>query len=63
MTVVPQMMVNQQFILELIVFIICSTACQQDVFALLVPSCLLVWNKSLSSCNKVDEANKLFQQD
>ena len=34
------------------------TACQQDVFALLVPSCRQVWNKLLSSCNKVDEANR-----
>jgi hypothetical protein len=32
-------------------------ACQQDVFALLVPSCWQVWNKLLSSCNKVEEAN------
>jgi hypothetical protein len=35
------------------------TACQQDVFALLVPNCGQVWNKLLSSCNKVDEANRL----
>jgi hypothetical protein len=40
------------------------TACQQDVFALLVPSCWQVWNKLLSSCwrdqqDKVDEANRL----
>jgi hypothetical protein len=36
------------------------TACQQDVFALLVPSCWQVWNKLfISSCNKVDEANRL----
>ena len=34
-------------------------ACQQDVFALLVPSCQQVWNKLLSSCIKVDEANRL----
>ena len=42
------------------------TACQQDVCGLLVPSCCEVWNKLLSSCNKVNEANslanKLFQQ-
>jgi hypothetical protein len=35
------------------------TTCQQDVFALLVPSCWQVWNKLLSSCDKVDEANRL----
>ena len=29
------------------------------LFALLVPSCWQVWNKLLSSCNKVDEANRL----
>jgi hypothetical protein len=35
----------------------------QDVFALLVASCWQVWNKLLSSCNKIDEANNnLFQQ-
>ena len=31
----------------------------QDVFALLVPSCLQVWNKLLSTCNKVDDSNRL----
>jgi hypothetical protein len=35
------------------------TACQHDVFALLVSSCWQVWNKLLSSCNKVREANRL----
>jgi hypothetical protein len=35
------------------------TACQEYVFALLVPCCWQVWNKLLSSCNKVDEANRL----
>jgi hypothetical protein len=32
---------------------------QQDVFALLVPSCWQVWNRLLSSCNKVNEASRL----
>ena len=35
--------------------------CHQDTFALVVPSCRQVRNKMLSPCNKVDEANKLFQ--
>ena len=35
------------------------TAYRQDVFALLVPSCWQVWNKLSSSCNKVNEANRL----
>ncbi len=30
-----------------------------SVFAPLVPSCWQVWNKLLSSCNKVGEANRL----
>ena len=38
----------------------------QDVFALLVPSCWQVWNKLLSTCDKVDDGNRLatslFQQ-
>ncbi len=35
------------------------TACQRDVLALLVPSSWQVWNKLLSSCTKVAEANRL----
>ena len=35
------------------------TACHLGVFALLVPSCWQVWNKLLSSCNEVDEANRV----
>jgi hypothetical protein len=34
-------------------------ACQQHVFVLLVPNCWLVYNKLLSSYNKIDEANRL----
>jgi hypothetical protein len=34
-------------------------ACQQGLFALLVPSCWQVWCKLLSSCNMVNEANRL----
>jgi hypothetical protein len=34
-----------------------SQLAQQDVFALLVPSCRQVWNKLVSSCGKDDEAN------
>jgi hypothetical protein len=35
------------------------TACQQDVFALLIASSWQVWNKLISSCNEVDEAKRL----
>ena len=42
------------------------TTCQQVVFALLVPSCQQVWNKLLTTCNKVVDIIRLvamlFQQ-
>ena len=42
------------------------TSRQQVVFALLVPSCQQVWNKLLTTCNKLDGiirlVTRLFQQ-
>jgi hypothetical protein len=35
------------------------TACQQVVFALLVPICQQVWNNLLTTCNKLDGIIKL----
>ena len=43
-----------------------STARQQVVFALLVPSCQQVWNKLLTTCNNLVDiivfVTRLFQQ-
>ena len=42
------------------------TSRQQVVFAMLVPSCQQVWNKLLTTCNKLDDiirlVARLFQQ-